>query len=50
MNREKQIQRLSCQESFNPVMIFDALQQIAQKFGVEKTHGQLHQLDKEVGY
>ena len=30
-------------------MILDALQQVARELGVEELHGQLHQLDEEVG-
>ena len=30
-------------------MIFDALQQVACKLGIEKLHRQLHQFDKEIG-
>ena len=41
--------RLIGQEVFDAPMIFDALQQIACKLGIEKLHRQLHQFDKEIG-
>lgn len=30
-------------------MVFNALQEVAHQFGVEKLHRQFHQLDEEVG-
>ena len=40
--------RLIGQEVFDAPMIFDALQQIACKLGIEKLHRQLHQFDKKI--